>query len=190
MSEKNITSRIVHKHDTETNWSKATSFIPKQGELIIYDIDETHDYERFKIGDGTQNVNALPFATDNVKLDIDDALSSTSTNPVQNKVINEAINNLNNMLQSIVPKVMTISLLVSDWEGASSPYYQIITSDYFTANSMVDLQPTPEQLVTWQDDGLAFATQNDNGTVKVFVAGGLPNADITVQIKVQEVIVV
>lgn len=190
MAEKNIKARIVHKHDVESNWLLATNFVPKQGEIIVYDKDESYDYERFKIGDGVTLVSSLPFATDAVKVTIDDALSSTSTNPVQNKVINEAINNLNNMLQSIVPKVMTISLLVSDWEGASSPYYQIITSDYFTANSMVDLQPTPEQLATWQDDGLAFATQNDNGTVKVFVAGGLPNADITVQIKVQEVIVV
>jgi len=54
--------RIVHKHDTEENWLKATNFIPKQGEIIIYDIDANYNYERFKIGDGTSNVNALPFA--------------------------------------------------------------------------------------------------------------------------------
>ncbi len=86
--------------------------------------------------------------------------------------------------------ITTITLPSADWEGASSPYYQTISSDYFTANSMVDLQPTPEQLAVWQDDGLAFSTVNDNGVVKVYVAGGLPDADITVQIKVQEVIVV
>ena len=62
MSEKKINSRIVHKHDTETNWQKATGFIPKKGELIVYDIDNTYDYERFKIGDGVTVVSALPFA--------------------------------------------------------------------------------------------------------------------------------
>lgn len=62
MAEKKINSRIVHKHDTETNWKKATGFIPKMGELIVYDIDDTYDYERFKIGDGATVVSALPFA--------------------------------------------------------------------------------------------------------------------------------
>ena len=63
MAEKNFNNvRIVNKHDTETNWQKATGFIPKQGELIVYDIDENYDYERIKIGDGVQNVNDLPFA--------------------------------------------------------------------------------------------------------------------------------
>ena len=62
MSEKTLKTRIIHKHDTESNWLKATSFIPKQGELIVYDIDDTHNYERFKIGDGKTLVSALPFA--------------------------------------------------------------------------------------------------------------------------------
>lgn len=61
MAEKNLKARIVHKHDTEVNWLKATTFIPKQGEIIVYDIDDNYSYERFKIGDGVQNVNALPF---------------------------------------------------------------------------------------------------------------------------------
>lgn len=68
MAEKIMKTRIIHKHDTEENWNKATNFIPKQGELIIYDKDATYDYERFKIGDGETNVNSLPFVTDNLEL--------------------------------------------------------------------------------------------------------------------------
>lgn len=64
MSEKTIPSRIIHKHDTEENWLKAVNFTPKQGEIIIYDIDDNHEYERFKIGDGVTNVNILPFSVD------------------------------------------------------------------------------------------------------------------------------
>lgn len=86
--------------------------------------------------------------------------------------------------------ISTVTLLATAWKGAASPYYQTLTSSIFTVNSMVDLQPTPEQLTAWQDDGLAFTTSNDNGTVKVYVSGGLPTTDITVQIKVQEVTVV
>lgn len=59
--EKNINSRIVHKHDIESNWIKATNFIPKQGEIIIYDVDDNYSYPRFKIGDGLTLVNDLPF---------------------------------------------------------------------------------------------------------------------------------
>lgn len=64
-TEKNIQSRIQHKHDTEANWLKATNFIPKAGELIIYDVDAAHTEPRLKIGNGTTNVNNLPFVNDN-----------------------------------------------------------------------------------------------------------------------------
>lgn len=62
MANKQFNSRIVHKHDTEANFNKATNFIPKQGEIIVYDIDSNYSYERFKIGDGVTKVTALPFA--------------------------------------------------------------------------------------------------------------------------------
>lgn len=62
MAEKNFNNvRIVNKHDIEANWLKATNFTPKQGEIIVYDVDSTHSYERIKIGDGVHNVNSLPF---------------------------------------------------------------------------------------------------------------------------------
>lgn len=67
MAEKSFKSRIVHKHDTAENWEKATGFIPMQGEIIIYDIDASYDYERIKIGDGATIVDELPFANDALK---------------------------------------------------------------------------------------------------------------------------
>ena len=83
--------------------------------------------------------------------------------------------------------VQTITLLASAWTGAANPYSQIVTISGITSNSMVDLQPTPEQLAIWQDEGLAFTTLNSDGTIYVYVAGGKPTEDITVQVKVQEV---
>ena len=61
MAEKSLNTRIIHKHDTEANWNKATNFIPKQGEFIIYDEDSSHSYKRIKIGNGTTKVINLPF---------------------------------------------------------------------------------------------------------------------------------
>lgn len=70
MAEKTIKTRIIHKHAVESNWAKATNFVPKQGELIIYDDryfdsngDEiiVSDSIRWKIGDGVTLVNDLRF---------------------------------------------------------------------------------------------------------------------------------
>lgn len=61
MAEKTAKLRIKQKHDTEANWKKATNFRPEAGELIVYDADSTHSTPRFKVGDGTKLVNALPF---------------------------------------------------------------------------------------------------------------------------------
>ena len=58
---KEIAGRLVLKHDIESNWNRASTFIPKQGEVIIYDIDNNYSYERFKIGDGTRTIADLPF---------------------------------------------------------------------------------------------------------------------------------
>ncbi len=122
MAEKNFNNiRIVHKHDTEENWLKATGFVPKQGEIIVYDRDTNHSYERIKIGDGSLNVNNLPFIGDNaisslsidgqtitytkndgtegsVQVIVDDTLSGESVNPIQNKVVNAAIGNLSSLV--------------------------------------------------------------------------------------------
>lgn len=72
MSENQIKTRIIHKHDIAENWNKATGFIPKQAELIVYDdryIDNdgnevvVADSVKYKIGDGVHSVIELPFAT-------------------------------------------------------------------------------------------------------------------------------
>lgn len=76
--------RIIQKHETEANWNKATKFIPKLGEVIIYDPDANHTTSRIKIGDSTTVVANLPFVQQGF---IDSELSGTSENAVQNKII-------------------------------------------------------------------------------------------------------
>lgn len=56
MADKSIKVRIQNKSDTSANWDKATSFIPKEGELIFYT-----DLNKVKVGDGKTNVVDLHF---------------------------------------------------------------------------------------------------------------------------------
>lgn len=95
MSEQIFNTRIVHKHDTEANWSKAVNFIPKQGEIIVYDIDSTYTYERFKIGDGETLVNSLPFVDDALRSSLESQIKEVDNKviAVSNLVGNESVSN-------------------------------------------------------------------------------------------------
>ena len=78
---KKLSTRIINKHATAAVWND-TNFIPLQGELIIYDIDDSYNYERFKIGDGKTIVSSLPFVTYS-RPEIDQAVS-TITDHISN----------------------------------------------------------------------------------------------------------
>lgn len=90
---KTIKTRIQMKHDTQANWDKATGFIPRAGEIIIYDVDSNYAYPRIKIGNGTTAVPSLPFLSNldeiaNVIMSLDasdpTASSETSTTFISN----------------------------------------------------------------------------------------------------------
>lgn len=98
MAEKNLNTRIINKHDTEVNWNKAVNFIPKQGEIIVYDADDTYVYERFKIGDGVTVVSSLPFAADSVSF----VPNITSGNKVGTFEINGDLTDIYSPVQTTV----------------------------------------------------------------------------------------
>ena len=113
MSEKTISNvRVINKHDIEENWLKATGFTPKQGELIIYDIDDNYDYERVKIGDGEHNVNDLPFVNDELKEYVDESIASIPTPDVSGQI---ATHNTSDTAHSDIRNAISdISALVGD----------------------------------------------------------------------------
>lgn len=100
MADNTINVRIKQKIDTESNWSKNNPILLKGEKGLI------EGTSKYKIGDGTSKWSDLPLyegmtASDRSKLNsiasgatkvtVDSTLSSTSTNPVQNKVINSAL---------------------------------------------------------------------------------------------------
>ena len=52
--------KAVPFHATEAEWN-GMSYIPKQGEFIVYDVDSNNTSPRFKTGDGVTDVKNLPF---------------------------------------------------------------------------------------------------------------------------------
>ena len=69
----------------------ATNFTPMNGEIIIYDEDDNHDYKRIKIGNGTDNVNDLDFVVN--KEDVIDALETVAASKAD-KEHTHSFNNL------------------------------------------------------------------------------------------------
>ena len=64
MKDHNMTARIGQLHKTETDWDKLDTFVPFSGEIIVFDPDAYHEYQRIKIGDGKTLLKDLPFFID------------------------------------------------------------------------------------------------------------------------------
>lgn len=58
---KQIKGKIIFKHQTASEWN-LSSYVPDEGERVLYDPDVTHNYVREKFGDGKRMVKDLPFA--------------------------------------------------------------------------------------------------------------------------------
>lgn len=217
MAEKILSSRIVHKHDTAAHWSLATGFTPRAGELIVYDVDANYSYERIKIGDGTRNVNALPFVDDALRATlvelinaVDDKVDAVST-LVGDTAVSEQIaaanvihvgpteptdSNIQVWINTaedgsgiipVLPRIATITLAVNGWTGSSAPYLQTVSIPTVTSATKIELNPTVSQIVSLQNDDIALMAENSNGVVKVYSFGGKPSVDMTMQVTLTEV---
>ncbi len=60
---KKIDALVCNKHDTASNWNNdlAKNYVPKAGEILIYDPDSTNEFPRFKVGNGIDKIDNLPF---------------------------------------------------------------------------------------------------------------------------------
>ena len=91
-------------------------------------------------------------------------------------------------LQDMLPKISTITLGTT-WEG-TGPYYQDVALSYVTEEYIVNLQPSVEQIVSWQENGYAFTTLSGTGSVRVYAIGNSPSESISIQTKAQKVMLV
>ena len=154
MSEKTLNTRIQHKHDIEANWKKATSFVPKEGEIIIYDKDASYSYQRIKIGDGTRTVTALPFVTTSVNGNVGDVrITASSIGAADANTVNELSNTIDRFGMLIMGQVFQTKdyndlsnrpcyedLTISSYNISKAPYVGLADFD----GSMLPLRQLPD----------------------------------------------
>jgi hypothetical protein len=134
MADNTINVRIKDRSDTEANWTSKNPVLLK-GERAI-----TDGTGKYKIGDGKNTWSALPYyeamtSADRIKLNgiasgankttVDSSLSSSSTNPVQNKVVNSALAGKSNTNHTHDLSTMINTLSI----GGSTP----TDDDYFVS---------------------------------------------------------
>ena len=96
---------------------------------------------------------------------------------------------INGVKYDVVPVVpaSSVTLLANAWVDGGDKYYQIVELEGVTPKTKVNLQPTPDQLVEFQNEVLAFMAENEGGVVTVYAIGDLPTGDHTIQTTLKEV---
>lgn len=190
MANKIFNTRVKNKRDTEANWTRKNPVL-LDGEIII--VTTTSGDTRFKVGDGKKTYNQLPFQdqkTRDLIPSVDSSLSSTSTNPVQNKIIKseldkkaerDVVNTTTNGLMSVADK--------KKLDGIASGANKITVDDALNATSK---NPVQNQVVYAELNnklsksggtitGNLFVTYGTSTSKEVIVAGGKVQADDWVQ---------
>lgn len=88
------------------------------------------------------------------------------------------------------PKLTSITIPASGWQGSSNPYSQVVACNGVNVNSKLDLQPTPTQIVELQEAEISLMATNNQGVVTVWAIGDKPTFDMDMQVLITEVSVV
>lgn len=90
----------------------------------------------------------------------------------------------------ILPTHASVHLGTEWTQDADHRYYQVVTvqNATITPNSKIDLQPDAEQLSVFYEKDLAFVAENENGIVRVYCVGQVPQNSYDIQVTVTEVI--
>ena len=85
-------------------------------------------------------------------------------------------------------KSTTITLYANKWVADGLKYSQVVSINGTTANSKIDLQPSPDQLADFVAGGVSLTTTNDNGVITVYAIGATPDGDCSMQVLITEVV--
>ena len=85
-------------------------------------------------------------------------------------------------------KISSVTLAENQWQGATSPYSQVVNIAGATENSKIDLNPTIEQLNIFYEKDITFVVANSGGVITVYCIGQKPTNDYTIQVSITEVV--
>lgn len=91
-------------------------------------------------------------------------------------------------LESRTVIISSVSLPSSAWSGSGSTYTQEVTINGITERSIINLQPSPEQLVELQDAEIALMIVNNNGIATAYAMNYKPTKDYEMQVLITEVV--
>lgn len=91
----------------------------------------------------------------------------------------------------ILPKPALIHLGTEWVQDADDRYYQVVTvqNAVITPNSKVDLLPDAVQLSIFHEKDLAFVAENEDGVVRVYCVGQVPENSYDINATITEVTV-
>lgn len=89
----------------------------------------------------------------------------------------------------VLPTPATVHLSTNWVLDADNRYYQVVTvqNAIVTPNSKVDLQISPQDLTVFHEKDLAFVAENEDGTVRVYCVGQVPQNEYDLQCTITEV---
>ena len=106
---------------------------------------------------------------------------------VRSKDIENAVKKALETYSKPAVRKATITLNASDWVDDDNGCYQVVEVAGATPYSMVDLQPTAEQLGIFYEKDVAFVAENEGGVITVYCIGIKPTNDYVIQATVTEV---
>lgn len=147
--------------------------IPAEGEIVI-EIDKEHLLHKLKIGDGKSSYADLKYLM------------------AGDEIVTQ-------VLSKSLPRIITITLNVDDWESVqyeSNPdltcYKQTLEIDGITSQTKLNLQPDANMLAEFQKLNLVFVAENEiDGTTKtneitIYSIGDKPSDSYTMQATIVE----
>lgn len=92
-------------------------------------------------------------------------------------------------LFSTYETIVDISLRAASWiESQDMSYFtQDVVIPNVTAKTKIDLQPSPEQLISMINNGIVMFVANNDGNIKVYAVGEKPIEDFIIQASIKEV---
>ena len=152
-----VNSSIQSKRTTKTTANSSTEVL-KDGELLI--VRDGNNPPNLRAGDGTTQIKNLK----DMVPSIDNTLSSTSTNPVQNKVINTALSGKANSSHTHKASDITSGAIPLDRGGTGSS---------------VSLRDAPNGAIIRKlksnDDNELYYTATKNGALYATSENGVPS---------------